>query len=93
LFWAAFVGIGAAVMYYYFIPEDSFSSNLPGAKMQLRLSVQFQLVRLLCQPFVQVAITTVLILLALRKKNRPDAVVYALVSGFTLAVFVVRLIF
>ena len=48
---------------------------------------------LLCQPFVQVAITTVLVLLALRKKNRPDAVVYALVSGFTLAVFVVRLIF
>jgi hypothetical protein len=94
LYWAAGIGIFTCLMIFYLTPQDLLQDGVPKstADMPTLLKTLFQFVRWFHLSAVQIISTAVMALLAVSRRNKPEAWLYAFLSGFALAVIVGRLL-
>lgn len=91
---AACIGILSCLMTLYLTPGELLRGSLPKptASMPMLLKAPLQFLGWLQAPVVQVAAVAIITFLAVQRRNRREAWVYAFISGFALTVMVGRLL-
>jgi hypothetical protein len=92
---ASGIGILACLMILYLSPSDLLHGSLSktSENMPVLLKIQFQIVEWLHKSVVQFGALAGMAFLAVRRRDRAEAWLYAFLSGFALAFLVSRLLF